>query len=225
MARVQTSPEQWPLITARPIPNYGEDNLMSARWSRATYSLSGGTFIVLAFSVGGGALINTWLSMVHASLCWRLVATIPWISLALLAMLRMRRAKREGSDASLGHAQPSSVISNTGWAMVLLVAGSAIGVLVAAGNMMLLGIFATAYGFAPWRRMPLCRQHPAWAVLSMCGGGAVALSLYRDAIHLMALPVAAWILGMSGLAAFIGTTRRKTPSKRPGKLDALPVRP
>lgn len=198
---------------------------MSTRWLGSTYSLPGGTFIVLAFSIGGGMLINTWLSMAHASLRWRLMATIPWLSLAVLSMLRMRRANLEDTDVSPRDARPGSVISNTGCAMVLLIAGSVIGFLVAAENMMLLGLFTTAYGFAPWYRMSMCRQHPGWAVLSMCGGGALVLYIYRDAIHLMSLPVAAWIFGMSGLTAFVGTTRRKMPSKQPGKMDALPVQP
>lgn len=198
---------------------------MSTERPGSSYSLSGGTFIVLAFSIGGGVLINTWLSMVHAGLRWRLVATIPWISLALLSMLRMRRAKLEDTDVPLRRARPGSGISNIGCAIVLLVAGSVIGFLVAAGNIILLALFTTTCSFAPWYRMPICRQHPGRAVVLMCGGGALVLGIYRDAIHLMSLPVAAWIFGMSGLAAFVGTTRRKAPSERPGKMDALPVQP
>lgn len=65
---------------------------MSTRWLGSTESLAGGTFIVLAFAVGGAILMSTWLSMAHASPRGWLVATIPWASLALLPVLRMRRA-------------------------------------------------------------------------------------------------------------------------------------
>ena len=191
---------------------------MSTRWLGSTDSLPDSTFIVLAFSVGGGALMSTWLSMVHASLRGWLVATIPWVFLALLSVLRTRRAAPSGGDVARVRVKPRFIIADIGWATVPLAAGGIIGVLVAAGSSVLLGVFAAACSFAPWRRMPLCRQHPGRAALSMCGGGALALVLRRADVHPMFLPIAAWILGICGLAACVGTMHRETPSKPPGRV-------
>jgi FtsH-binding integral membrane protein len=187
---------------------------MSTRRSGPTSSFpGGGIFVALAFSLGGGALVNTWSSMLQAHLSGRLVAILPWLALALLAALRLRRATRTDS--------PRRAFSATraGLAIVPSIFGGMIGFLVALGSTVLLALFAAACLFAPWSRIPLCRRHPGWASLSMCCGGALALAICHDRVDPMFLPVAAWVLGVSALAALVWTMR-----PQPAPAAALPVR-
>lgn len=164
--------------------------------------------------------MSTWLSMVHASLLAYLLMTMLWLSPALLTMLRIRRAKPEGGALRV-HLKPNTRISGIGWPIVLLIAGSGLGLLVIAGSTVLLGVFAIGCSIPPWHRIGLCRQRPVLSSLVMCGGGAIVVAIYHRLIDFMFLPIAAWVLGVCALSTFLGTTRKKLPRKQPEK--AVPV--
>jgi hypothetical protein len=181
--------------------------------------------MVLAFAAGGAALMNTWLSMVHASLPGRLVTTLPWLSLVLLAVLRLRRAQREARERLSVDHKEETVTSGIGWSAALLIAGVVVGLLVLEGNAVLLGVVAIGYTFAPWDRIRLCRQRPVRAGVLICGGGALVLAICRHDVAFMFLPIAAWILGMSSVIALLGTTRMKLPAQQPEKNGGVPVQP
>lgn len=169
--------------------------------------------------------MSTWLSMVHASLPGRLVTTLPWLSRALLALLRFRRAQREAPERLSVDHKEETLTSGIGWSAALLIAGGVVGLLVLEGSAVLLGVFAIGYVFAPWHRIWICRQRPVWAGLLPCAGGAFVLAMPGQEVEFMFLPIAAWILGMSGLIALLATTRRKLPAQQPGKTGIAPVQP
>jgi hypothetical protein len=191
---------------------------MSITSPGSTHSLSGANpCIALAYAAGGAALMNAWLSLFHANVIGHVAATIPWLCLALLSALRMPPGTPDDAHANLP--------AGTGWPIVLPLAGGAVGLLVAAGSSLLLGVVAIGCSFAPWQRIRLCRQRPILASLVMCAGGAAVLVLCRHAVDVMFLPVAAWILGMSGLVALLGTPRKARPAQRPAQADSVPARP
>lgn len=173
---------------------------------------------MLACAIGGALLLHAWLAMVQASLSWRLVATLPWLSLLLLSVLRMRRAAAESFRRPVSDAGPGALASTLGGALVLLAAGNVVGVFVVAGNTLPLAAVAALCCFAPWRRIPLCRQRPVRASLLVCAGAALVAGACRDAVQPMFLPIAAWLLGMSGL---VGFARLSLQRHRPA--GALPV--
>lgn len=191
---------------------------MRARSPGPTYFPSAGNeCMVLAFSAGGAALMNTWLAMAHASMAGHLVTTIPWLSLALLSLMRIRRTRPDDKR--------DSGVSGMGGTIVLLIAGGAVGLLVLAGSAVVLGVCAIGCSFAPWHRIRFCRRHPVSASLLPCGGGALVLAIHRHDVEFMFLPIAAWILGMTGLIALLGTTRKTLPAKQAEKTAAAPVQP
>lgn len=169
--------------------------------------------------------MNTWLFMVHASLLGYLTMTILWLSPALLSMLRIRRAKREGEDALFIQLAPDTRISRIGWPIVLMITGSGLGLLVVAGSTVLLGVFAIGCGLAPWYRIRFCRQRPVWASLVMCGAGAIVVTVHYHRVGFMFLPIAAWVLGVAALGALLGTSQEKLPRKKSKKVDPVPVQP
>lgn len=199
---------------------------MSTRWLGSSHSGSDGNVcIVLACSAGGAALMNSWLFMVHASLLAYLVVTILWLSPALLSMLGVRRAKHEGEHALPAHLEPDTGISSIGWSIVLLITGSSLGLLVLAGSTVLLGVFAVGCSLVPWHRVRLCRQRPVLASLVMCGGGAIVAAIDHRHVEFMFLPIAAWVLGVTALSAFLETTRKRLSRKQPEKTVPVPARP
>ena len=199
---------------------------MRARWLGPTrFSSDGNAWLVLALAAGGAALMNTWLSIVHASLPGRLVTTLPWLSLTLVAMLRLQRTRREATAPLPVDDDRGNIMSGIGGSAVLLAAGGVAGLLVVAGSAVLLGVLAIGYGFAPWRRIRLCRRRPIRASLSLCGGGALALAVYRHDVEFMFLPIAAWILGMSGLVALLAMSWKTLPATQPEQTDTVPVEP
>lgn len=199
---------------------------MSTRWLRSSHSDSqGNVCVVLAYSAGAAALMNTWLFMVHASPLAYLLMTILLLSPALLSMLRIRRGKSEGEDALLVRVLAGTGISSIGWPIVLLITGSSLGVLVVVGSTVLLGVFAIGCSVVPWYRIRLCRERPVWASLIMWGGGAIVVAIYRHHVGFMFLPLAAWTLGVAALSALLGPTPEKRPGKQPERADPVPAEP
>jgi hypothetical protein len=206
--------------------NFAEGNLMSTRGRGSTHSDSqGNVCIVLAYSAGGAALMNTWLFMVHASPLACLLATILWLSPAFLSMLRIRRTKSEGKDALLAPIEADTGVAGIGWPIVLLITGSILGLLIVAGSIVLLGAVAIGCSIVPWYRIRLCRERPVLACLIMCGGAAIVVAIYRHAVGFMFLPLAAWALGVAALSALFGTTPKKLPRKQPGRTDSVLAEP
>lgn len=188
------------------------------------HSLQDGVFIGLTLSIGGGLLMETWLFIIHAGLPMRLVGAMPWLSLGILAVLRKRRSTSCTMGVSAEHAMPASIVSNAGWAIVLLVVGGGLGFLIMAGGALVLMTFTTACGFMPWHRIRLCRQQPGRASLIMCSGGAIVLGFPHTCVDSMFLPIAAWALGMSSLVTFTRTMRPQTFRRKAAEANAAPVR-
>lgn len=187
----------------------GEGDFMNTGRPGATDSFPDGVFVMLTCAIGGALLLHAWLAMVHATLPLRIVATLPWLSLMLLAVLRMRRA----ASASATRPGPGAVASTVGGALVLLAAGNIVGVFVVAGSTLPLAAVAAAGCFAPWGRVRLCRHRPVRASLLVCAAGALVPGACHDAVQAMFLPVAAWVLGMCGLAGFARLSlQRRAPA-------------
>lgn len=185
----------------------------------------GNICVVLAYSVGGAALMNTWLFMVHTSLLACLLFTIPWLSLAFLSMLRIRRTKSESEAGLLVHLRADTGASSFAWPIVLLIIGTSLGLLIVMGSAVLLGVFAIGCSIIPWYRICLCRERPVWASLIMCSGGAIVVAIYRHDVEFMFLPLAAWILSVAALSAFFGTIPKQLPRKQPERADPVPAEP
>ncbi|MFL6635860.1 MAG: hypothetical protein ACJ8HJ_26470 [Massilia sp.] len=199
---------------------------MSTRWRGSSHSASqGNVCVVLAYSAGGAALMNTWLYMVHARLLAYFLMTILWLSPAFLSMLRIRRTTSECKDALLAHVKADTGVSSIGWPIVLLITGSTLGLLIVVGSTVLLGVFAIGCTMIPWYRIRLCRERPVLASLIMCGGGAIVVAVYRHHVGFMFLPLAAWILGVAALSALLGATPKKLPGKQPDRADSVPAEP
>lgn len=196
---------------------------MSTRWLASSHSgPDGNVCIVLTYSAGGAALMNTWLFVVHASLRAYLLMTMLWLTPALLTILRIQRAKPESGSLRV-HLKPDTRISSIGWPIVLLITGSGLGLLVVAGSTVMLGVFAIGCSILPWHRIGLCRQRPVLASLVICGGGAIVVAIYHRHIDFMFLPIAAWVLGVGALSTFLGTTRKNCPGNSPRR--QFPYRP
>jgi hypothetical protein len=128
-------------------------------------------------------------AQMHGSWGLRVFLGAPGLAVSGLALFRARL-----HWPAVNAAMPSSHVRALGWYVALLAAGVSIGVLVAKGSVMLLGVVAALTYLLPWTRIPVCRERFVVSSLVMLAG-AIACGVTRgrpdQALNFM---IAAWIM-------------------------------
>lgn len=179
-------------------------------------------FLPLFFALAGWTLLHLWFHLVGANMRAHIVAACFGMLLALWSAIR----RQDGDDAGADETRSTPGRSGTGavaGVLLLLLLGAAVGMLVAQGSVLLLGMLATGANFAPWDRLPHARRHPALPCAIAGAGFAAAFLAGYDSIDVMFLPVASWALWLASLLGLtLGAVRRRRAG-RAADLEPEPI--
>jgi hypothetical protein len=153
-------------------------------------------FIAFLFCVLGWGLLEPSLLVMHAGPVLHIALPLPALCITGVSALRYRRYRKNAGHSCRPSAQGAQGfnVKNTGWALLLFSAGAALGMFILGESTILLGLVAMGMLFIPWSRVPFCAQRPATSCLITGVGSGAALAIGQDAISLMFLPVASWLL-------------------------------
>lgn len=164
------------------------------------------SFIGFAFSLIGWAFIEAWLIAHHIGPRAHLVPTLIALYLAFSSIKRSTLTRQDLRTGDHSSAQQGDKLGakQLGWALILLLAGAMMGALIGTGSVFLVGMGAAGLSYAPWSRIPLCRDRPVVASLAMCTGVALpTLITYRsfDPIYLVLM---GWVFELCAVFAVLG---------------------
>jgi hypothetical protein len=158
------------------------------------------TFIGLAFSLSGWALIGTALFLLHAGLQAHLIPTLMALYLIFLCTKKMKpkqRLQAERPDSSI--TQQNVPVSQILWALFLLIVGASNGFLILKGSVFV-SLSAVALVFLPWYRIPLCRERILVSSVTLAIGTILPLLLFFRSASPLFLLVCGWLFWL--LATF-----------------------
>lgn len=173
-------------------------------------------FIASVFILLGSALLESWLWQVRAGLRAHLILALPGLYLAGLSAYNYRWWQQNVGQNYKGpdRGTHGATRSDMGWALLLLGAGSILGLVILAGSVFLLSLVATFMLFIPWSRMSFCRRRMAMSCLIGCMGAGTILAFGHHTIAPMFLPLSVLALWSCACAAVLLQIHQKQKGKQ-----------
>lgn len=168
---------------------------MSKNTQALTDSLLSKSFIAVVFSFSGWLLLEMWFLLMHASVRAQMAGGVLGSILVYLSLRHSSKYRigRVEDDALRPSGRPDFRGPDIGYALFLFGIGNLIGTFVVNGGTFFLAALIVPLCFAPWSRIPFCRNHLFSACIVMSAGIASALYIGRHSIDLMFPAIASWI--------------------------------
>lgn len=148
-----------------------------------------GIFPSFSFAVLGLVLAEVGVTQLHGR--WGVHAFLGILGFGFSSLV-LFRARLHWPAVSA--ATPVHTAHALGWYFLLFVVGAAIGFLVSAGSVLLLGGAAASMYLLPWTTIPVCRARFVVSSLVMLAGTVAWGLIYGKSVQSLYLMVAAWIL-------------------------------